>query len=233
MYKICIVNEKGGCAKTTTAVNFSAILAKKGKRVLLVDSAPQAYASYRLGLLSDYKDKGLYEGMFEGVPVSEIIKSTEFGFDFIGSNRQLHKAKNLLVEYKLSNKPYLTYFRDLMSQVNEDNYDFLIVDTPPEDSDVINNYIVYCENLIVPVEPNIDLFQILRNLMESIIKLRKEVNPCIRILGTLVVMGEKNEYSQNCEKVARDSKSFNFFETSIPKNVALVKCSGVHNPINK
>ncbi len=233
MIKICVSNEKGGCAKTTTAVNLSAILAEKEKRVLLVDADPQAYASYRLGLLADYKTKGLYEGMFEGVPLKEIIKPTEFGFDFVGSNRQLHKAKNLLVECRLNAKPYLTFFRDLMSQLSEDSYDYLIVDAPPEQSYLLDNLRVYCDNLLIPVQPDIDIFQSLKNTQESVTELRRNINPNIKILGSLVVMSEKNEFRQICEKFAKDSKFFRFFDTSIPKNIALVKCSAEHKPINK
>ncbi len=232
MIKICVSNEKGGCAKTTTAVNISAILAEKGKRVLLVDADPQAYATYRLGLLGEYKEKGLYEGMFEGIPINDIIKATEFGFDFIGSNRQLHKAKNLLVECRLNAKPYLTFFRDLMLQLDENNYDYLIVDAPPEQSYLLDNLRVYCDNLIIPVQPDIDIFQSLKNTQESITELRRYINPNIKILGSLVVMSEKNEFRQICEKFAKDSKFFRFFGTSIPRNIALVKCSAEHKPIN-
>ncbi len=233
MVKICVSNEKGGCAKTTTSVNLSAILAEKGKRVLLVDADPQAYATYRLGLLNEYKEKGLYEGMFENVPIGDIVKATEFGFDFVGSNRQLHKAKNILVECRLNAKPYLTYFQNLMEQVNVTDYDYLIVDAPPEQSYLLDNLRVFCDELIIPVQPDIDIFQSLKNTQESITELRKYVNPNIEILGSLVVMSEKNNFRQICEKFAKDSKFFRFFETSIPKNIALVKCSAEHKPINK
>lgn len=97
--KIAITNEKGGCGKTTSAVNISAILAERGYRVLLADVDPQSYATMYYGLYNT-DDPSLYDAITGVWPVNDAIVKTVFGVDVLKSNTKLMKLEEMLTEYK-------------------------------------------------------------------------------------------------------------------------------------
>ena len=95
--KIAITNEKGGCGKTTTAVNVSAILAERGYRVLLIDADPQSYSTMYYGLYAP-ENLSLSDVLFHGEKPEQAISSTEFGVDVLRSSTALMEQA-VLKEY--------------------------------------------------------------------------------------------------------------------------------------
>lgn len=96
--KIAITNEKGGCGKTTSAVNISAILAERGYRVLLADVDPQSYATMYYGLYNT-DDPSLYDAITGVWPVNDAIVKTVFGVDVLKSNTKLMKLEEIFEIY--------------------------------------------------------------------------------------------------------------------------------------
>lgn len=94
--KIAITNEKGGCGKTTSAVNISAILAERGYRVLLADVDPQSYATMYYGLYNT-DDPSLYDAITGVWPVNDAIVKTVFGVDVLKSNTKLMKLEEKVI----------------------------------------------------------------------------------------------------------------------------------------
>ena len=103
--KIAITNEKGGCGKTTTAVNVSAILAERGYRVLLIDADPQSYSTMYYGLYAP-ENLSLSDVLFHGEKPEQAISSTEFGVDVLRSSTALMAAEELMDQRKMNGQRY-------------------------------------------------------------------------------------------------------------------------------
>ena len=128
--KIAITNEKGGCGKTTTAVNVAAILAEHGQRVLLVDADYQSYATTYYGLYQP-DARSLYHVLFAGTAPMEAISVTDYGVDVLRASAALKQAEDQLTIMHLSHDPYTHLLRDALAPI-EDQYDTILVDCPPQ-----------------------------------------------------------------------------------------------------
>lgn len=128
--KIAITNEKGGCGKTTSAVNISAILAERGYRVLLADVDPQSYATMYYGLYNA-DDPSLYDAITGVWPVNDAIVKTVFGVDVLKSNTKSMRLEEMLTEYKLRGRAYNDLLSKLLTPI-ENDYDYIIIDVPED-----------------------------------------------------------------------------------------------------
>ena len=128
MRTIVITNQKGGCGKTTTAVNLAAALAQMGHRVLIVDLDPQAHATLGLGYEPDALDRTIYHSLVgKQLAISKIITNTKVdGLDLAPSNILLAKAQNEL--NAVERKEYI--LADQLKTVSG-KYDFCVIDSPP------------------------------------------------------------------------------------------------------
>lgn len=163
MRKIALVNQKGGCGKTTTAINLGCCLAEKGKKVLLVDMDPQGHAGLGLGIPTDNNDKTIYEVLTGKIAPREAVHSVRNNLDIIPSNVVLSAMEQLLAgkqerEYQLSNK-----LADL-----EKIYDYLIIDCPPGVGLLNFNALLAADEAIIPVDASPFSLHGLDKLIETI-----------------------------------------------------------------
>ena len=181
MRKIALVNQKGGCGKTTTAINLASFLAGEGKKVLLIDLDPQGHAGLGLGAEVDHDGKTIYEVLLGEIPISEAILTLDENLDAVLSDVVLSAFEQVMAgaierEYKLS-----------LSLVDiEDSYDYLIIDSPPSVGLLTFNGLMAAEEVLIPVDPSSFSLNGLGKLLETIEIIEERVNRqlSIKILAT-------------------------------------------------
>jgi chromosome partitioning protein len=187
MRTIAIVNQKGGCAKTTTAVNLAGCLVMDGARVLVVDIDPQAHASIALGIDPESLDENLYEVLAEEEGVARLAEV------IVPAGERLHVAPSGIVlsalEQKLAQQRAESRTDRLaraLAQLPEP-YDYVLIDCPPNVGLLTFNALRAAHEVIVPVEASHFALHGVHKLLETIALLaeRLQIAPDVRILATL------------------------------------------------
>ena len=163
MIKITLVNQKGGCGKTTTALNLASCLAAKGKKVLLIDMDPQGHSALGLGINPELVEKTIYEVLLGEIPMSQAIQSLGENFDAAFSNIVLSAFEQVMAgaperEYKL---------RQSLGEI-ENNYEYLIIDSPPSLGLLTFNGLMASDEAIIPVDSSSFSLHGLERLLETI-----------------------------------------------------------------
>lgn len=169
MRKIVVVNQKGGCGKTTTAINLACSLAAKGKKVLLVDMDPQGHAGLGLGIQTDRSQKTIYEVLSGRIALQEAIHSVRKNLAIIPSNVVLSALEQLLAgrqdrEFHLAKQ---------LSGL-EATYDFLIIDCPPSVGLLTFNALLAADEAIIPVDASPFSLHGLDKLLETFELIREK-----------------------------------------------------------
>ncbi len=222
MRTIVITNQKGGCGKTTTAVNLAAALAQRGHRVLIVDLDPQAHATLGLGFEPDSLDRTIYHSLAnKQILLSKVILNTKIeGLDLIPSNILLAKAQQEL--NTVSRKEFI--LADQLKIVSG-NYDFCIIDCPPSLGLLTFNALVASTDVVVPVQVHYYALEGLKQLLETVKTARKRFYPCsVKILGILLTFVEgKATLSQQVEQQMRQFFGNLVFDTVIHSTISLAE----------
>ncbi|MFC1419383.1 ParA family protein [Streptacidiphilus cavernicola] len=180
--KIAITLRKGGSGKTTTAVNLAAGLRQLGQRVLLVDLDPQANATLAVGinpLALPYNINHLFTSI--DVRPRDAIHHLPTDLDLLPSHPDLGVTETSM---KASQVGVLRG----MLQAIEDDYDFIILDTPPSESFLAINALAYADEVIIPLQAHYLAVHGLEQAMEQIENVRQGLNPSLRISGILPTM---------------------------------------------
>ena len=222
MRTIAIANQKGGCGKTTTAVNVAVSLAEKGKKMLIVDFDPQGHSSIGLGHDIDNLPLTIYDAITKPqTPISEIIVSTEFeGLDIAPSNVLLSGAEIELVSV-VGREFVLT--KELKTV--EDKYDVCIIDCPPSLSLLTLNALVASTDIIVPVQVHYYAMEGLKQLFETVNIIKEHLHSCnVKILGLLLTFVDKTTLlSRQTQNQMREYFGDLVFETVIHRSVRLAE----------
>ena len=180
---IAIANQKGGCGKTTTAINLAASLAEKGQRTLLVDADPQGHASLGLGQRRQ-EEPGLYEVFALDFPLCEaIITGVSTGLDLVPATISL-----AAVEHVLSDMPQRERQLSNHLEALESIYDYVIIDCPPSLSLLSINAIRAAQRVIVPIDMSLFSIDGIERLSETVdlVAQKYDLDICINMLPTLV-----------------------------------------------
>ena len=177
---IAIANQKGGCAKTTTAVNLSAGLVASGKNVLLIDLDPQANTSQWIG--ANNHVGGVFELLTEKSDVQALVQTTGIeGLSIIRGARELSNlekalAGELAVESRLKRR---------LKSMDLNQYDYVIIDTPPTLSLITLNALSAADSVLIPVTTHVMSLSGVAQLIQTLEEVREVLNPQLKILGLL------------------------------------------------
>lgn len=216
-----IFNQKGGVGKTTTNINLGACLARKGKRVLLVDIDPQGNTTSGLGLVKRELRDTLYEALtMEEYDVHKSVYHTETkNLDIIPASVDLSGAEVELIQ--IFGREIL--LRNVLAQVKEE-YDFIFIDCPPSLGLLTVNALVAADGVIIPIQCEFYALEGVSQLMKTVELVRREMNRNLQITGVILSMfdGRTNLGLQVVQEVKRFFGN-KVFKTVIPKNVRLAE----------
>jgi len=219
---IAMVNQKGGCGKTTSAINTAAAMAELGKRVLLVDFDPQAHATIGLGCDSDALDRTIYDVLTRpGIRLADIVTRTGVArLDLVPCNVLLAGA-----ELELIGKPGRELLLGRALQTMRDSYEFCVIDCPPSLGILTLNALVTSTDIIVPVQMHYYALEGLRRLLETVRIIQQRFHPySVENIGVLLTfIEERTTFSRQIQQQMREVFGSLVFNTVIHRNIRLAE----------
>jgi chromosome partitioning protein len=225
---ITICNQKGGTGKTTSAINLAAYLALAGKKILLIDLDPQANATSGLGINKHDIKKSTYHVLLEELDIKDILQSTTINnlllapsnLDLTGAEIELVGAlgrENILKKSLLSAK---------------DNFDFIIIDSPPSLGLLTINALCAADSVLIPVQCEYYALEGLTQLVNTVNLVKNNLNPNLVIEGVLLTMADfRTNLTKEVIQEARNYFKDKVYQTVIPRNIRLTEAPSYGKPI--
>ena len=224
---ISIANQKGGVGKTTTSVSLSAILAKKGKKILMIDMDPQGNGTSGLGIDKNVKFS-VYDVIIDDVEIENTIKKTEIeNLDVCPSNINLAGAEVELVDMEEREQR----LKSKLDKIKE-KYDYIIIDCPPSLGLVTLNAFTASDSVLIPVQCEYYALEGLGQLIKTINLVKKHLNKSLYIEGALLTMYDARTNLSN--QVVKEVKRYfedKVYKVVIPRNVKLSEAPSYGMPI--
>ncbi|MDD2393191.1 MAG: AAA family ATPase [Eubacteriales bacterium] len=215
---LSVVNQKGGVGKTTTSVNVSAYLAKMGKKTLLIDADPQGNATSGIGMEKNDLERTIYDVVINGEDINDVIVSANRKNLFIcPANIDLAGAEIEMVNLFSRETVLKKAFQKI-----KDDYDFVIIDCPPSLGLLTVNALTASDGVVVPIQAEYYALEGLSQLLNTINKVKKHLNPSLEIFGVVVTMFDSR--TQLANQVASEVRQYfgeKLFKSIIPRNVRL------------
>ncbi len=224
---ISIANQKGGVGKTTTAVNLSAILAKRGKKVIIIDADPQGNASSGVGL-EKVTENSLYDVLINDMNIEDTLQKTCVkNLKVCPSNMDLAGAEVELVS-QMSREQRL---KEKIDEIIEE-YDYIIVDCPPSLGLITLNAFTASDSVLIPVQCEYFALEGLGQLLNTINLVKKHLNKTLEIEGAVLTMYDIRTNLSN--QVVKEVKRYfgdKVYKTVIPRNIKLSEAPSYGLPI--
>lgn len=226
---IAIANQKGGVGKTTTAINLSAALAQKGKKVLVIDIDPQGNTTSGFGIDKNELDYTVYELILGECSIHDCIEKDVIpNVSVLASNVNLAAAEIELIG--VDRKEYI-----LKSEIDyvKDYYDFIIIDCPPSLSMLTVNAMTTASSVLVPIQCEYYALEGLSQLIHTVNLVRERLNPELDIEGVVFTMYDSrtNLSMQVVENVKNNIDQY-VYNTLIPRNIRLAEAPSYGMPIS-
>ncbi|MFV0343034.1 MAG: ParA family protein [Anaerocolumna sp.] len=226
---IAIANQKGGVGKTTTAINLSACLAEKGKKVLTIDIDPQGNTSSGLGVSKNELKNTIYELIIGTCSMEEcLISNIIDNLSILPSNVNLAGAEIELIG--IDEKEYI-----LKKEINKirDNYDFIIIDCPPSLNTLTVNAMTTADTVLVPIQCEFYALEGLSQLIHTINLVKQRLNPDLEIEGVVFTMFDaRTNLSLQVVENVKSNLNQKIYKAIIPRNVRLAEAPSHGLPIN-
>jgi len=225
---IAVVNQKGGVGKTTTAVNLSAVLAQKGKKVLLIDEDPQGNATSGLGIDKN-QPKSIYDVLINETTFEETILKTPIKNLYVcPSNINLAGAEVELVNVLARE----TKMKEKMESIL-DKFHYIIIDCPPSLGLLTINALTAANSIMIPIQCEYYALEGVGQLMNTVNLIKKQLNKDLYVEGVVLTMNDARTNLSN-QVVSEVKKYFkdNVYKTIIPRNVKLSEAPSYGMPIS-
>ncbi len=224
---IAVVNQKGGVGKTTTAVNLSAALAKKSKKILLIDEDPQGNATSGLGI-NKMQKKSIYDVIINETNIEDTIVETKIKKLYVcPSNINLAGAEVELV-------PMMARENRLKSKLDliKDKFDYILIDCPPSLGLLTINALTASDSIIIPIQCEYYALEGVGQLMNTVNLIKQQLNKDLYVEGVVLTMNDARTNLSN-QVVSEVKKYFknNVYKTVIPRNVRLSEAPSYGMPI--
>lgn len=226
---ISVANQKGGVGKTTTTVNLSTILAKKGKKVLLIDADPQGNATSGLGVEKETKFS-TYDILVNDTELKEAVQDTMIkNLKVCPANMNLAGAEVELVSM-MSREQRLKEKLD----IEKEKFDYIFIDCPPSLGLITLNAFTASDSVLIPVQCEYFALEGLGQLLNTVNLVKKHLNKEIQIEGALLTMYDMRTNLSN--QVVKEVKKYfedKVYKTVIPRNVRLSEAPSYGMPITE
>jgi len=215
---LAIANQKGGVGKTTTAINLAAAFAKKGKKTLLLDLDPQSNSSITF-LEIHQLQKSVYDVLTDPqCGFNDVIQHTSvLHLDVAPARIALAKLEsNLVGEF---DAPFR--LKDKLDAVRNE-YDVVVIDTPPTLGLITVNALVACTHLLIPIQSSYFALEGTDDLLETVERIKARPNPNLKVMGVLITLHDRRTVlAKDIYKQIRNVFGVKVFKTVISKNVRL------------
>jgi chromosome partitioning protein len=229
---IAIANEKGGVGKTVTAINLAAALTREHQKVLLVDMDPQANATKGMGVVPSPNSPTIYDLLQPAGAYAvrqAIVKTAWEGLDLIPAHVDLSGAEVELVDVEGRENLLKLVLTDL-----PDEYDFVLLDTPPSLSLLTVNVFAYARYILIPCQTHPYAFGALEELFDTVAAVRTEINPELSVLGIVPTFYDsRTRVSQQIVEQLRADERYRpvLFDTMIRANTTIAESAAVGRPV--
>lgn len=226
---IAIANQKGGVGKTTTAINLSACLAEKGKKVLTIDLDPQGNTSSGLGVDKNAVENTVYELMIGEAELEECLQNEVIdNVSVLPANVNLAGAEIELIG--IEEKEYI--LKKNIDRIR-DNYDYVIIDCPPSLNTLTVNAMTTADTVLVPIQCEYYALEGLSQLIHTINLVKERLNPTLEIEGVVFTMYDaRTNLSLQVVENVKENLNQTIYKSIIPRNVRLAEAPSHGLPIN-
>ena len=221
MKTIAVVNQKGGCGKTTTAVNLAAAFGKRGSRVLVIDFDPQGHATLGLGVNPEQVEVSVYDALTNiRIPMSRVIARTYLPGVYLAPSNILLSGVETELAMRVHREDVL---RDMLDDLG-DIYDICFIDCSPSLGLLTLNALVASQEVIIPVQTHYYAIEGLKQLLETIDIVKDRFNSNLRIRGMVLTFVENRTIlSRDVQRQLREFFGDLIFDTMIHRNVRLAE----------
>jgi chromosome partitioning protein len=227
---IAIANQKGGCGKTTTAINLSSSLALKGQRVLLIDFDPQAHATMGLNVMPSDLEKCIYDVITpkqdSEIILDEVLIPIKDNFDLAPSNIILSVLEQELTGLKGREDRLFNAIQGLVAE-----YDYIIIDCPPSIGHLCFNALRAADEVVIPIDMSLFSLRGVAKLTEIIMMLNEKLDREIKSRALITMYDARTRYSETVLENVKSEFGKHVFETVIRYNIRLRESVDFGQPV--